>query len=288
MTLPDLATLPWISSSRDQAGGLRKMRGQAPSIPNLTAVVSGKGGVGKTNTVANLAIASAGLGARVLVIDGDMGLSNMDVLLGLTPVKNAIDVLDGRCLFEEALVTGPNGIRLLPAGSGRNDLARLEHGGARELLREVREVAPAYEIVFLDAGAGIGASVIDLAVAASRVLLVSTPEPTSLTDAYATCKTLWRARPDLRIENLVNLCEVPGEGRRVHEHLARMCERFLESDLTLRGTLLRDRRLSLAVSVQRAVVSEFPASEISREFVALAHSLVNDARLERSDHRGVQ
>ncbi len=278
MSLPDLASLCWEDAPVDQAASLRQRCVAGVSLDRLTAVVSGKGGVGKTNVVANLAVAAAGLGSRVLVVDGDMGLSNLDVLMGLCPKRSVIDVLTGRCTLSQALIEGPKGIKLLPAGSGRHDLAVFEAGGTERLIQLLEACSPDYDLILLDAGAGIGRVVVELAVASSRVLLVVIPEPTSLTDAYATCKTLWIANPGLSIEAVVNCSENQREGKQVHAHLEKMCDRFLSKSLGLRGVLPRDRRLRDAVAQQRVVVEEFPNSSIARRFVELAQQMICEDR----------
>ncbi len=281
MSLPDLAGIDWEAAPRDQAASLRRAVLGGEPIQGLIAVVSGKGGVGKTNVVANLAVAAAGLGARVLVVDGDVGLSNLDVLMGLCPERSVVDVMKRRCSFADALVRGPKGIHLLPAGSGRNDLRVFEAGGTARLVSLLATHGKEYDLILLDVGAGIGQVVVDLAARASRVLLVAMPEPTSFADAYATCKTLWAATPSLEIETLINCVNGPAEGRRVHEHLERMCARFLEESLGSFGVLDRDPRLLDAVSDQRLVIEAFPNARVSKQLAALAQGLVQHCR-----HRG--
>ncbi|MFT5443476.1 MAG: flagellar biosynthesis protein FlhG [Myxococcota bacterium] len=286
MKLPDLTSLKWESPRKDQAAGLRLVPRAEMGISGLTAVVSGKGGVGKTNVVANVGVAAAALGARVLVVDGDMGLSNLDVLMGLSPKQSVIDVVRGRCTLEEAIVQGPKGVRLLPAGAGRNDLGVFEAGGTLRLVDELQAVAGQYDLILLDAGSGIGKVVIDLALLATQVVLVAVPEPTSFADAYATCKTLWATKPTLPIDALVNCSDTPKEGRQVHEHLERMCERFLHKPLGLLGTLPRDRRLRDAVTHQRVVVEAYPNSSIAKAFVALAQQLIVAGKVRQKEERG--
>jgi len=135
----------------------RNLCGRAAGA-RLCAVASGKGGVGKSSLVANLAVASAALGGRVLVVDGDAGLSNLDLLLGLSPLRNVTDVLCGYCSIEEAIVEGPRGIHLLPAGSGASDLAVMGHAGIARLIDLLEGCAKRYDLLWIDAGAGIGAT----------------------------------------------------------------------------------------------------------------------------------
>ncbi|MCH7866278.1 MAG: AAA family ATPase [Myxococcales bacterium] len=287
MSLPDLASIRWESPPVDQAASLRQRPRAEGPLDRMTAVVSGKGGVGKTIIVANLAVAAAGLGARVLVVDGDMGLSNLDLLMGLSPKLNVVDVLTGRCSLGQALVKGPKGIELLPAGSGRHDLTVFEEGGTERLMQLIAGVARDYDLILVDAGAGIGRVVVELALASSRVLLVAVPEPTSYADAYATCKTLWNANPHLKIETLINCSENVQEGRRVHAHLEMMCDRFLNKQLNLRGILPRDRRLREAVVNQRVVVEAFPNANIAKCFADLAQQFLSPVVSENSIRDGI-
>ncbi len=250
----------------------------APLLPHaraqVVAAASGKGGVGKTNLVANLAIAAASLEARVLLVDGDLGLANIDVLLGLTPERTIADVLSGACTLEQALLDGPRGIRVLAAAAGRADLAALDERSLRRLARLVRLAARRYDLVLVDAGAGVGPTVTGLAAACDRVLVVTNAEPTSLADAYATLKLLRRALPELPTEVLVNAARSEAEAHRTHQSLERVAQRFLGARVPLRAFLPHDERLARAVASQRAVVEMYPTAAISRRIVALAQSLL--------------
>ena len=243
---------------------------------SLVAVVSGKGGVGKTNLVANLAIAAAGQGARVLLVDGDLGLANLDVLLGLTPERDVGDVLAGRCRLEEIRVDGPQGIHLLPAAAGRGDLPALGPRELAPLLAPLWELAAEYDLSLVDAGAGVGPAVVSLAASCRRALLVTTPEPTSFADAYATLKVLCREAPDLPVELVVNAARDELAARGTHERLERLARRFLDTGLGYRGFLPRDPRLAEAVARQCAVVEAFPTARSSRRIVELAGELLRE------------
>ncbi len=248
----------------------------APRAPRFVAAVSGKGGVGKTNVVANLAVAAAGLGSRVMIVDGDLGLSNVDVLLGLVPSLSVADVLAGSCEVEEALLRGPRGVRILPAASGRQDLAALERPALDALMARIRDAARDCDLVLIDAGAGVGPSVVGLAAACDPVIVVTTGEPTSLADAYATLKVVHRAAPERRLDVLVNAARDERDARRTHRHLERVARRFLAADVRYRGFLPSDPRLPDAVARQRAVVEAFPSAPVSRQLVALAAELTRE------------
>lgn len=248
------------------------------SAPRPVAVVSGKGGVGKTHVVVGLAFAAAARGARVLVVDGDLGLANVDVLLGLVPERSVADVVAGACSLEDAVIDGPGGIRILPAASGRSELASLGGGRLTKLVAALWQAAREYDLVLLDAGAGIGPSVVGLAAACTRGLLVTTPEPTSLADAYATRKVLRHYAPGLALELVVNQAGSELEAYRTHSHLDRLCQRFLSAPLPFAGFLPRDPKVGEAALRQQPVTLAFPQSPFARRLLRLADSLVGARR----------
>jgi flagellar biosynthesis protein FlhG len=250
------------------------------SAPRPVAVVSGKGGVGKTHVVVGLGVAAAARGLRVLIVDGDLGLANVDVLLGLAPERSVADVVAGSCALEEAVIDGPGGIRILPAASGRAELASL--GGPRlaRLVAGLWQAAREYDLVLLDAGAGIGVSVVGLAAACTRGLLVSTPEPTSLADAYATRKVLRHYAPGLDLELLVNQADSELEAHRTHSHLDRLSRRFLSAPLPWAGFLPRDPKVAEAALRQQPVPLAFPQSAFTRRLLPIADALVEAHRTE--------
>ena len=247
------------------------------SEANLVAVVSGKGGVGKTNIAVNLAVAAARRGRRVLLIDGDLGLSNVDVLLGLVPDGTLADVLDERADLASVLVRGPRGIDVLPAASGRSELAALAASDAARLVAGVVHFAADYDLALVDAAPGVGPLVVAFAAASARRILVATPEPTSLADAYALAKLMSRDAGVAHVDLLVNAALHEREARATRERLERMVERFLDLDLVAFGWLPQDARLAEAVKLQRPVVDAFPASAIARKLESLSAAL--EARL---------
>lgn len=253
-------------------------RGATGRPASIVAAVSGKGGVGKTNLVTNLAVAAAGLGGRVLLVDGDLGLANVDVLLGLVPAFTVADVLEGHCSFEDALLEGPRRVRILPAASARPDLPALWGPALERLTEMLKEAAARYDLVLVDAGAGIGPAVVGLAGASTRALLVTNAEPTSLADAYATVKVLSRAAASVSVDVVVNEARDEGQARSTHGHLERMARRFLDIPVAFRGFLPRDPRMVEAVARQRAVVEVFPSAASSRKLVELARFLLTESR----------
>jgi flagellar biosynthesis protein FlhG len=257
---------------------------------NLVAVVSGKGGVGKTNVAANLAVAVARRGRRALLVDGDLGLANADVLLGLIPRGTLADVLDERATIEEVRVRGPRGIDVLPAASGRSELAALGPRDAARLAAAVAEYAADYDVAIVDAASGIGPLVVAFAAVSARRLLVATPEPTCLADAYALVKVLAIEAGVRRIDLVVNAARHAREARAAHERLARMAARFLPIEPAYAGWLPRDARLADSVQLQRAVVDAFPASAVARSLNVLAETLIaaTPALAERGSAAGAR
>lgn len=242
------------------------------------AIVGGKGGVGKTNVAANLAIAAGGLGARVLLVDGDLGLANLDVLLGLTPRCTAAEILEGECEFADAILDGPGGIHVVPAASARMDLAASRPDQLLRLLAPLAAAGRVYDLVLVDVGAGLSPAILSLATACDRALLVTTPEPTSVADAYATLKVMRNAIPDLPLELLVNGVRDELQAHVTHGQLVQVGARFLSHSIPLRGFLNRDPLLEAAVADQRAVVEAYPTAVVSRQLIALATEVLAEGR----------
>ncbi len=257
----------------DQAAGLRERR-SAAGASNRVAIVSGKGGVGKTNVAANLAVVCARAGRRVLLVDGDLGLANVDVLLGLVPEYCAADVLDRRCRFADATLLGPAGIEILPAAGGDSRMATLQGSELARFERLLRENTAQYDLVLVDAGAGVGHVVLGLAALCQRALVVTNAEPTTLADAYALIKLLRREARQTKLDLVVNAAQSPADAARTHSRIERMTQRFLGEGISLLGHLVRDDRLGESVARQRAVVDLYPNAPISQGLVALAQNLV--------------
>ncbi len=278
-------SLPVHPLRADQAAGLRARAAGSrlgvvhePVRDRLVAVVSGKGGVGKTNVAANLAIAAAGLGARVLLVDGDLGLANVDVLLGLAPAHDVLDVLSGERALDDVLIRGPRGVRILPAASARSELAALGEAGVARVLGVIEQAANSHDLVQIDAGAGIGRAVLGLTAGCGRALIVTTPEPTSLADGYALLKVMTRETPEVEAEWLPNVVSGEPEARSVFRRMDRLADRFLGVRPVLRGFIPRDPAVLRAVARQRAVVEAFPASPAARSLAALAEQIWRAAR----------
>lgn len=198
-----------------------------PSRGRVIAITSGKGGVGKTFLSANLAAALTRRGLRVLVLDADLGLANLDVVLNLYPKLTLHDVFTGKCALDDAILKAPGGFSVLLAGSGMVEYSRLTPEVRDDFLRLMEQVVPRYDVVLLDTGAGISDVVLFTLSLASEILLVATPEPTSLTDAYATIKVLATQQGRQQVRLVVNQAARPGDGRAITAQLQAVLNRFV-------------------------------------------------------------
>ena len=241
----------------DQAEGLRKT---TPKPVRVICVTGGKGGVGKTSVSVNLAVAMADAGRHVLLLDADLGLANVDVLLGLTPRFTLADVIEGRCTLQDTLLEGPHGLAIVPAASGKRKMAELSAPEQVRLIRAFSELDRDLDVMVIDTAAGISDSVLTFAQAAQDVILVVCNEPASITDAYALIKVLSRERGISRVHVLANMVRSPAEGRELFDKLARVTDRFLDVTISLLGIIPHDEWLRRSIQRQQAVVEAFPAS----------------------------
>lgn len=250
--------------------------GIEPAAPatQVIAVSSGKGGVGKTNVVASLAVAVAKTGKRVLVLDADLGLGNLDVLLGLVPQYTIEHVLSGAHCLDDILLSGPAGIQVLPASSGVPHLTSLTESQQLLLQDQLEQISSQVDVLLIDTGAGISPTVTFFASAAQDTIVVVSPEPTSLTDAYALIKVLARQYRERRFKVLVNQAKSPREATAVFRKLDLAADRFLHVAVDYLGYVPYDDYLPLAVMQQRAIADLFPDAPASRAFDRLARQLL--------------
>jgi flagellar biosynthesis protein FlhG len=261
---------------KDQAHTLRKIfeGSGSPKCPQVISVTSGKGGVGKTSVVVNLAVLLASKGNRVLVLDADLGLANIDVMLGLTPKYNIQHVLDGQCSLEDIILEGPRGIRIIPASSGIEELSDLTHEQQMCLMNSLDYFDQDIDYMLIDTGAGISRNVMYFNAAAQRILAVATPEPTSITDAYALIKVLRRQYGIKRFDLIVNNVTSKSEGDQVSEKLTLVCERFLgDVALEILGTIPHDKTIPECIKAQKAFVGLYPQSEATKRLGRIAGRL---------------
>lgn len=255
-------------SGADQAAGLRRIK--KPSPVRVIAIASGKGGVGKTNVSVNLAVALAQMGKDVMVLDADLGLANIDILLGLKPQFNLSHVLNGERTLEEVVLPGPSNIMIIPASSGIKSMAELSPAQHAGIVRAFSELSHKLDVLLIDTAAGISDSVISFSKAAQEVLVVVCDEPTSLTDAYALIKLLSREHGISRFKIIANMVGSAQEGRELFLKLTRVTDKFLDVMLDFVGAVPYDECVRKSVKKQRAVVEAFPRSKAAMAFKNLA------------------
>ncbi|MFT6778097.1 MAG: flagellar biosynthesis protein FlhG [Paraglaciecola sp.] len=242
----------------DQASSLRRMN--QSRLIKVIAVTGGKGGVGKTNVTLNTAISLAQQGKRVMVLDADLGLANVDVLLGLRVEKNLSHVLSGECTLDEVLVEGPYGIKIAPASSGSQSMTELtptEHAG---LIRAFSELQSQIDVLIVDTAAGISDMVLSFSKASQDIIMVVCDEPTSLTDAYALIKILNKEHGIFRFKIVANMVRSMREGDELFSKLTKVTNRFLDVALELVAVIPFDENVRKSVRKQKAIVEAFPTS----------------------------
>jgi len=290
-------------TSADQANTLRLMRleksahtndapGEQTSIsgttPTVIAIASGKGGVGKTSLVANLAVAFGEMGHRVLALDGDLGLANLDITFGTHAPLSLADLVDGTASVQDVLRPVANNVYLLPACSGRYDLANLASRERYELLSAIDGMDQHFDTVLIDTAAGIGSNSIGFAGAAERVLIVVNGEPTSLADAYAFIKVLATRCGVERVEVVSNMVRSTLEGEEVFKSLCRMAERFLGVGMDYMGCVMRDRMVSRSLFMGQPLLVVAPTCPASQSIRQLANRLSRQQRTARAASGGIQ
>jgi flagellar biosynthesis protein FlhG len=236
----------------------------------VIAVTSGKGGVGTTNVVANLAYALTMLGKKVLILDANVSLANIDILMGLMPKYNLNHVLKGEKKVSDVIVTGPGGMKIIPASLGVQELTNLTTEQRLLLLSELAPLSKEADILLIDTGAGISANVIYFNLAAQESLVITTPEPTSVTDSYALMKILSVGYAKNQFKLLINSVKDANEAKEVYQSLSSITEKFLSLSLDYWGYILYDRNISRAVKYQKIALDLYPDSRASQCFFSVA------------------
>ncbi|MET0064936.1 MAG: MinD/ParA family protein [Candidatus Thiodiazotropha sp.] len=246
-----------------------------PEPVRVIAVTGGKGGVGKTNISANLGVALAELGRRVMLLDADMGLANLDVVLGLHAHKNLSHVMRGESSLEEIIVTGPKGLKVVPGASGIQHMAEMTPAENAGLIHAFSEVANDVDVLLIDTAAGISDVVISFSRAAQEQIVVVCDEPASITDAYAIIKLLNRDHGISRFRILANMVKSVQEGRDLYNKMCRVTDQYLDVMLSYMGSIPYDEQLRKAVKSQKPVVEAYPRSRVAQAFKNLAKKADN-------------
>jgi flagellar biosynthesis protein FlhG len=281
----------------DQAAGLRILADQrrggtydrsAEGYSRVICIASGKGGVGKTNLTANLGICLAQLGNRVLLMDADLGLANLDVVMGITPRLTLEHFVRGDVMtVREVVETGPAGVRVVAGGSGIAEMADLPANGRERLLQGVLALEELADLVLLDTGAGIHTSVMSFVRCASEVLVVTTPEPTAMADAYALIKVVASQDPEAKLGLVANMCRDAAEGKAVMDRLSMVASQFLNVRVRALGWVPRDERVIASVRRREPFVMAAPSSPAARSVREIAETLSLSACRTRDPDRGL-
>ncbi len=242
----------------------------------VLSITSGKGGVGKTHTTVNLGLALVRMGKRVLVLDADLGLANINVLLGFKPGATLDDLFAGRAALKDIIVKHPTGLDIIPASSGIQELTDLSADEQLSLVSAVDQIALDYDYMIVDTAAGIGDNVMYFNTAVEEILVIIDPEPTSITDAYAIIKVLASKYGVRQFSVVVNRTPLGKDGRETYAKLATATDRFLQVSLKYLGSVSDDEAVVEAVIQQKPFLELFPSSRASRDISRLAAKVAGD------------
>lgn len=264
----------------DQAERLRRLA-NGENLENesrkarIITITSGKGGVGKSNFVVNLAINLVKKGKKVLVFDADIGMGNDDVLMGIYPKHNVLDLINGRLDIEDIIVDGPEGIKLLPGGSGLNNIEDLQQNQRDLFLRKI-EMLEGFDYIFIDTGAGISRSVLAFIACSDEMILVTTPEPTSLTDGYSLLKAVNHFKIKNKANIVVNKVLEKKEGERTFVKFKSAVNKFLALDVSFLGYIYEDKKLIMSVRNQLPFIIGYPYCDASRCIEEITVKILKD------------
>ena len=243
------------------------------NLAKAIAIASGKGGVGKSNIAANIASTLGNAGRRVALFDADMGCANADLLCGLNPQATLEEVILGTKRLSEVMLKGPGGFRLIPGASGVAQLASLNVEQRDLLMRQLQALQQIVDVMLIDLGAGIGPDAVEFASAADTVLVVCTPEPTAITDAYGAIKTIATRSKDSDIRLIVNMAGSQQEGRTVHQRIDSVARKHLGREIRLAGIVPFDFAVRTAVKRRRLLIQDAPKSRAMSAIRTIAQSL---------------
>jgi len=266
----------------DQAHNLREMMGKSHDI-RVISVASGKGGVGKSSITVNLAIAMSRLGARVLILDADFGLANVDVMLGITTRLDLSYFLRGDKTINEIIQLGHEGVRFISGGSGVNELINMSESQLSELLMKIIHIDEPVDIILMDAGAGVSSTTMQVLLASSETIVVTTSEPTSVLDAYALVKTIVKHSPSHPLHLLVNKCENKNEAQSVQAGFTTVCGKHLGKNINPLGLISYNHDVTYAIKRQVPLIVSEPKTATSKEIEAIARQIL-DMPNEKASH----
>ena len=260
---------------RDQAHNLRELVGKSKSNMKIISVSSGKGGVGKSSISVNLAIALSNLGMRVLVIDADFGLANVDVMLGIHSKYNISHVIRGEKKLCEIIQTGHGGVRFISGGSGVSELLRMSESQIKEIMKGIMVLREPTDIIIIDTGAGINENIVQLLLSSNETIIVATPEPTSVLDSYALIKTVVLREQAHPIRIIMNKCDNRKEAESIAEGFREVVKRNLAVDIQALGYVMFDQELPKSIKRQLPILISHPQGVAARELMAIARTLID-------------
>lgn len=275
------------SNLPDQAETLRSINNDAPSpaVKNgsttVYSITSGKGGVGKTAVVANIGVSLAKLGKKVLILDADLGLANIDVVFGLTPSYNLNHFFSGSEDLEAVMIDGPHGIKILPAGSGLQNFIRLDASHKLRLLEGLDSLHCTFDYVLIDTEAGISENVTYFNTAAQEILVVTTPEPTAITDAYALMKLLSTQFHEKHFNLVVNMAQNDNDALDVYRKLTIVSSRYLDISIDFLGSIPADKQMNDCIRKQKVISDLYPSSKVAGAFSGLAERIISEPAMTK-------
>ena len=261
----------------DQAAKLREMVNMKPGSASqgqlrteIIAIASGKGGVGKSNITANLGLALEKMEKKVLLIDADLGMANLDILLGLCQTYNLGHILKGKCEFEDAVIAGPEGLSVLAGISGSEEFVNLNSRKISRLLEVAARMESQFDIILIDIGAGIHSDVINFILGADKTLIVLTPEPTAVMDAYGLIKIIFKYKTQTPMGLIINQTQSTAEAGELANRMSKVIREYLQEEIEFIGSIPYDRYLKKAVTRQKPLLSLYPESRASKAVIAIA------------------
>ena len=272
---------------RDQADKLREMawslRQQieteimtSSKTTRVIVIASGKGGVGKSTLAINLSLHLCKMGYKVALMDADLGMANIDIMLGLIPEYNLYDIIRSKKTIQDIIINGPHGLNIIPGGSGIQELADLQERELKHIIYEMGKLDGDFDFLIVDTGAGISSNVLNFLLAGDEVIIVTTSEPTSLTDAYGTVKSVHRSGFKGRIFLVVNRVSREAEGLAVAHKFQLVAKRFLQLDIEVLGHIVQDSQVNRGIMDQQPLIQAFPGSLAAKNIVNIAQKLIED------------
>ena len=274
----------------DQAQKLRQMSNmiaKRPAGPRIITVTSGKGGVGKSNIVVNLAIILQKLGKNVMIFDADIGMSNDDVLMGFMPKYNVFDIIFSNKAIEEVMISGPYGVKLLPGGAGFSRIGELTGEEIDKIVAEFEKITD-LDYIIMDTGAGINRSVLGFIACCEELIIVTTPEPTALTDAYCLLKAVNHFNLKKAAKVIINRVTDSKEGNLTYQKFNKAASSFLKISLEYLGAVFEDKKIVQAVKAQQPFVILYPNCEAAKNLEIIANNIIGKVEAQTVEGLGIK